>query len=243
LSNQLFAEINDGTIDNPYHIRCDTCFSDSEYTTKATEATGRNQTRYYVIYNVDTQTLKTVFSFSLFEPELGLNRTTSRIVSTSAANQSEFQEFLNYLATQRFEKTFEYDYPATGPNGAPSWDAVSAAPSLVLQQTMSVVISKEAYVTTDSLTIVTTFQDGGKVYMARIGDPRSIAGYQILLVADAEGNPIIFFAANGSNIQHFNGGAGNAGGYTDIILPGGVKYCYGECPIRDQIIIIERTPQ
>ena len=103
-----------GSREAPYGFECSNCYTDLDFKNFAQAKVPSNQSFYYLIYNLETQTLRTVFTFHNIEPELGMNIKKSFIISTLASHQAEFNNALNDIAIGKAKKEATFNYPETG---------------------------------------------------------------------------------------------------------------------------------
>lgn len=85
-----------GTRDEPNLIQCDTCYSVADFERKAKTQAQSNTAGYHLVYNMNTEVVETVYTFELYEPELGVNMSNARVVSTKALHQQQFAEYVDY---------------------------------------------------------------------------------------------------------------------------------------------------
>jgi len=107
-----FSEL--GSIDNPILIECNYCYDNIDFTNLAKQNTGVNSIHYYLIFNTNSEILKTVYSFNNWEPEVGINMNRSFIVTTLDENILNFTKYIDWIADGRPELTESFDYPETG---------------------------------------------------------------------------------------------------------------------------------
>lgn len=84
------------TRDNPNLIQCDTCYSVSDFERKAKAQSQNNTAAYHLVYNINTEVIETVYTFELYEPELGISMSNARVVSTKALHNQQFAEYVDF---------------------------------------------------------------------------------------------------------------------------------------------------
>ncbi|WP_445767194.1 hypothetical protein [Rheinheimera sp.] len=90
-----------GTRDAPNLIQCDTCYSVADFERKAKTQAQSNTAGYHLVYNMNTEVVETVYTFELYEPELGISMSNARLVSTLAVHTEQYREYLEWNKSGR----------------------------------------------------------------------------------------------------------------------------------------------
>ncbi|MDP5138576.1 hypothetical protein ORJ04_21755 [Rheinheimera baltica] len=200
LGAQMVVAAEVGTRDIPNLIQCDTCYSVADFERKAKTQAQSNTAGYHLVYNMNTEVVETVYTFELYEPELGVSMSNARVVNTNALHAQQFSEYVDYkkygvekkpkLLTIKHAGGYDgiiYNYykPARG-----SWQALKYSNFL-------------------PILVVIEF-DNGDVVTALIPDPRSTA-IELISAVDKDGKDISSRASNSGGASGGSGGGSEGG--------------------------------
>uniref|UniRef100_A0A486XPN0 Uncharacterized protein n=1 Tax=Rheinheimera sp. BAL341 TaxID=1708203 RepID=A0A486XPN0_9GAMM len=96
LGAQIAVAAEAYTRDVPNLIQCDTCYSVADFERKAKTQAQSNTAGYHLVYNMNTEEVETVYTFELYEPELGISMSNARVVSTKELHKQQFAEYVDY---------------------------------------------------------------------------------------------------------------------------------------------------
>lgn len=101
LGAQIAVAAEAYTRDVPNLIQCDTCYSVADFERKAKTQAQSNTAGYHLVYNMNTEVVETVYTFELYEPELGISMSNAYLVSTLAAHTEQYREYLEWNKSGR----------------------------------------------------------------------------------------------------------------------------------------------
>lgn len=241
ISDYSFA---DGTKESPNLLECSYCSSDWQFKNVALENTNDNQALYFLVYNLNNQTLRTVYTIKLSEPEAtGYNININRafIISTDSEHQADFDDYIAFLNSGAEKTSTDVDYPETGGAYGNAAGYMDIAPSMreflprwAVGQVGLFTAAKFSYININ-------FSNDDVAKVVIIHTASSPAG-KLVVVYDKEGE--IIDLGLGS-ITHTGGGAAEfaSGGYTTVTFTGNFIVCYGACPVREGVVTITQNDE
>jgi hypothetical protein len=233
--------------DMPIPTECSWCTVDADFKLHAKLKSPRNSVNYYLVFNKGSKLLKTVRVVDIYEPGDYLNISRQTIVNTLQEHQDSFDSYM----LGKDDEVLELDYTDLNGRAAGSYSAFElnygvhdALQNLLLAH----LNTRHPFAGDDYEAITVTFSNGDVAQFGIVDGLKdtlmSISQIPFLLVVDKDGNPILVLATNGTVVSEVVGsGGGSGGGYTAFLLPSGVTICYGECPVRDGWVTIERNEE
>lgn len=200
------------TRDNPNLIQCDTCYSVADFERKAKTQAQSNNADYHLVYNMNTEVVETVFTFEIYEPELGISMSNARVVSTKVLHAQQFAEYVDYKKYGVEKK------PVTGTVG-PLEGGYGGMAEFYYSEARASVIKSAAFSPFMPILVKITFKNGDEISVLI---PNAASGAIFLIYAkDKDGNDISSRASNSGGGSGGGAGGGGSSGSITVTIPGG----------------------
>ncbi|HEY9031167.1 MAG TPA: hypothetical protein VIM93_07385 [Kangiella sp.] len=119
LSHITAANASEYTQDNPKLIKCNNCYSNYDYELIAKNNSIKNEYVYVLIFNENSEALRTYRVFEVYEPQDPyLNMTRAFLVSTDQKHVDNFQAYLEFKSSgEVIVNNLDSDYDPNVPHG------------------------------------------------------------------------------------------------------------------------------
>lgn len=235
LSQTSTATGSEYTQDNPLLVKCNNCYSNYDYELVAKNNSVRNEFVYVLVFNENSESLRTYRVFEIYEPQDPyLNRTTAYLVSTDQKHVDDFQAYLEFKSTgEVVTNDLDSDYNPQTP-----YDIFSSVNRALMDKYG---LWYKSNVPNGTI-IISTSKNGYKLLLVKVSTVGLTSEqFEILLVEDENGNIVDVMPTSNTDgsVSSTGGGyyfySGTFGNYTICVS--------SDCGAPEGKVIIEEVEE
>lgn len=208
-----------GTEKNPYVLKCDTCYSITDFEKAAKRPPRANSADYFIVYNTKTAEFQTVYSYSLYETETRLSISEAITVATAPNQAVMMNGFFDWLLGQKEPSVFQISLPTYYDTPDVHYPAIRDA---LMEEHSTIIMLNQRFI------VSVTFTNGVTAIFDVLQPNATNGGIKLIKLIETATNKDITPTGTGSSGGFFGGGTdGSSNSFTvpGNTLGGGTLMC------------------